>query len=98
MQRIVCMMICAALAACSGSVLPMPAPSDAAPIVTSLQAPIGADCSAVESFWCSNYAGVCVQSVCRAWCSAVVVPRCAGDAHEAHDDLGYGMACFCMPD
>ncbi|HEY6178533.1 MAG TPA: hypothetical protein VIX73_28975 [Kofleriaceae bacterium] len=96
MQRVLSLVFCAALAACSGRVVP--APSDAAPPSTSLEAPIGAACSATESFWCSNYAGVCVLSVCRAWCSAVEVPRCAGNAHEAHDDLGYGMACFCMPD
>jgi len=96
MQRVVPLVICAALAACSDTVaLPQ---RDAAVVSTSLQAPIGAECRATESFWCSNYAGVCVQAVCRAWCSAVDVPRCKDNEHEAHDDLGYGAACFCMPD
>lgn len=96
MQRVVSLVMSAALAACSGSVAP--AAIDAAPSTSSLEAPIGSPCRAVESFWCASYMGVCFESICRAWCSAVDVPRCAGDAHEQYEDLGNAMACFCMPD
>lgn len=88
--------ICLVLAACTED-RPAPAPDAARPL-TSLESPIGAACEARESMWCANYGGMCFDSICRAWCSAVDVPRCAAHSHEQLMDLGNGMACFCMPD
>ncbi len=60
---------------------------------------IGAPC-ATNYALCDDFAGVCIQNVCRLQCAVVSFPRCAPgyvENHSMNQDAGADI-CVCVPD
>lgn len=58
-------------------------------------APLGAVCDVVLSYYCAAGIGVCAHGTCRAQCQADAYYRCPVDQHERIEDLGHGPQCYC---
>jgi hypothetical protein len=67
------------------------------PQSSSFDQPIGASCKVTESALCAGGIGVCHATVCRAFCHAVDLPRCAAGTVEVHDTIGDREICLCTP-
>lgn len=60
---------------------------------------IGGACEDDQGLVCGDgVLGACLESVCRAQCSAVGFPRCAAGFVEHHAMTGGADMCVCVPE
>ena len=57
--------------------------------------PIGASCDSRESLLCARGLGLCHDSVCCVFCSAVELPHCPSGTTEVHETLDNRELCLC---
>jgi len=82
--------------ACGGNAKPA-ADASAGVGGSGVDIPVGDTCDAQASYFCAQYAGLCVGSVCRQQC-AETYPRCPPGTRETHLDATLGPPCLCIPE
>lgn len=86
-------MVVVVVAAC-GDHGPVPADSR---YPATFSVPVGESCDPDQAAFCADGAAWCADGMCRAFCSAVALPRCAPALDEVHYGDGSGDVCVCVP-